>query len=414
MAQKFRIRAFRAAIEATYGVDAVPVTNDALLVSGDFTLTPNFDTVKRDIVKPFLGNSEQFPVSSSFGLSGSVELAGSGAQGTAPAWGKLLMACGFAETTVTGLATIQTSPPTASGTPAGAFTYAKSAAFTGTLPRTVTLACTTGGGSGVAKFTVSAPANSIDAAYNQANVTMTDAVAFALPNAATITPTVVGPFTIGDTFTLKLMPPHVYYTPVSAGFDSLSCYAHFSAKNHKLLGMMGNANISVDAKSIPKIKFDFTALYGDILAEAVPPAVNLTAWKKPVPVNHANTAMPILHGHSAPMYAFSLNVGNKVGYIDLPGEQFVSIQDRESSGSITLVDPTLGDWNYYASVRDVVLGGMSVIHGTVPGNIVAIEAVAAQVSKPRYENKDGDVALSLDLTMLPTDAGNDEIKILVY
>ncbi len=210
------------------------------------------------------------------------------------------------------------------------------------------------------------------------------------------------------------MPPHVYYTPVSDGFDSLSCYAHFSAKNHKLLGMMGNTNISVDAKSIPKIKFDFTALYGAIVAEAVPPAVNLAAWHKPVPVNHANTAMPLLHGHSAPMYAFSLNVGNKVSYIDLPGQEFVSIQDRESSGSITIVDPTLGDWDYYATVRDVLLGGLNVIHGTTPGNIVQIETVSTQCSKPAYENKDGDVALKLDLTFLPTDAGNDEIKILVY
>lgn len=414
MAQKFRIRAFRAAIEATYGVDAVPTATDALLVSGDFTLTPNFETVKRDIVKPFLGNSEQFPVSSSFGLSGSVELAGSGAQGTAPAWGKLLMACGFAETTVTGLGTIQTSPPTASGTPAGSFTYAKATASTSTLPRTVTLTCTTGGGSGVAAFTVSAPATSIHAAYSQTGVIMTNALAFALPNAAVITPTVVGPFTVGDAFTIKLMPPHVYYTPVSDGFDSLSVYAHFSAKNHKLLGTLGNANISVDAKGIPKIKFDFTALYGAILAEAVPPAVNLTAWKKPVPVNHANTAMPLLHGHSAPMYAFSLNVGNKVTYTDLPGQEFVSITDRESSGSITIADPTLGDWDYYATVRDVVLGGLSIVHGTVPGNIVAIEAVSTQVGKPAYENQDGDVALKLDLTMLPTDAGNDEIKIIVY
>lgn len=414
MAQKFRIRAFRAAIEATYGVDAVPGANDALLVAGDFTIAPDFETVKRDTVKPFLGASEQFPVSSSFSLSGPVELAGSGAQGTAPAWGKLLMACGFAETTVTGLGTIQTSPPTASGTPAGSFTYTKATASTSTLPRTVMLTCTTGGGSGVAAFTVAAPADAVNAAYNQAGVVMTDAAAFALPNAAVITPTVVGAFTVGDTYTIKLMPPHVYYTPVSDGFDALSCYAHFSKKNHKLLGMMGNANISVDAKGIPKIKLDFKALYGGIVDEAVPPAVNLATWKKPVPVNHANTAMPLLHGHSAPMYAFSLNVGNKVSYIDLPGQQFVSIQERESSGSITIVDPTLGEWDYYAAVRDALLGDLSVIHGTVPGNIVVIETMTAQVSKPKYENKDGDVALGLDLTFLPTDAGNNEIKILVY
>lgn len=414
MGQKYRIRAFRAALEGAYGVDAVPGANDALLVPGDFTLTPNFDTVKWDPARPFLGAAEEFPVSQSFSLSGQVDLAGSGTQGVAPAWGKLVMACGFAQTTVTGLSTIQTSPPTSSGTPAGGFTYTKQTAFSGQLPRTVTLTCTTGGGSGVAAFTVSAPATSLDAAYNQANVVMTDAQAFALPNAAEIIPTVTAPFTAGDAFTLKLMPPHVYYTPVSENFSSLSNYVHFSKKNHKLLGMRGNAQIVLDAKTLPKIKLDFTALYGGILHEDAPPAINLAAWKKPVPVNHGHTAMPLLHGNSAPMYAFTYNHGVKTAYIDMPGKEEVSITDREGTGSITIEDPTLQAWDYYQTVKDVLLGGFSVVHGTVPGNIVAIEAVATQVTKPRYDNKDGDIALGLDLTFQPTDAGNDEIKILVY
>ncbi len=413
-APKFRIRAFLAALAPTYGADVALAANDALLVTGDFTVTPKFETVERDIVKPFLGASEMFPISSKFLLSGSTELAGSGAQGTAPPWGKLLMSCGFAETTVTGLAAIQSSPPTGVGVPVGSFTYAKTTPSTTTLPRTVTLTCTTGGGSGVAAFTVSAPAVAGHAAYNQAGVVMTDATPFALPNAAVITPTVVGPFTVGDVFTIKLMPAHVYYTPVSDAFSDLAIRAHFSKKNHKLLGTMGNANITVDAKGIPKIKWDFTALYGGIEEELAPPVVNLGAWKKPVAVNKANTAMPILHGHSAPMYGFNLDVGNKVNHNDLPGKEFVSITERKSSGAITIEDPTLGDWDYYADVRAVVLGGLSIIHGTTPGNIVEIEAVASQCSEPAYENKDGDVALKLNLTMLPTDAGNDEIKILVY
>ncbi len=414
MGQKHRIRAFRGALEATYGVDAVPGADDALLVTGDFTLTANYDTVKWDPARPFLGAAEEFPVGQSFSLSGQVDLAGSGTQGVAPAWGKLLLPCGFAQTTVTGLATIQASPPTSSGTPAGGFTYTKQTAFAGELPRTVTLTCTTGGGSGVAAFTVAAPATSLDAAYNQAGVVMTDALAFALPNAAEIVPTITGPFTVGDTFTIKLMPPHVYYTPVSENFSSLSNYVHFSKKNHKLLGMRGNAQLVLDAKTLPKIKLDYLALYGGILHEAAPPAVNLAAWKKPVPVNHVHTAMPLLHGHTAPMYAFTYNHGAKVTHIDLAGLEEVALTDREGTGSITIVDPTLQDWDYYASVRDVLLGGFSVIHGTTPGNIVAIEGVAAQVTKPRYDNKDGDIALGLDLTFQPTDAGNDEIKIIVY
>lgn len=414
MANKYRIRAFRAAVETTYGVDAVPSANDALLVAGDFVITPNIATATRDIIRPYLGNAEQFPVSSSFGLAGSVEVAGSGIQGVAPAWGKLLMACGFAETMVSGLATIQTSPPTASGTPAGSFTYVNTTAPVCTLPRIVTLVCTTAGASGTAKFTVSAPATSVDLAYSQLAVTMTNGQAFALPNGAVITPNVGTSFALGDTFTIKLMPPHVYYTPVSSAFSSLSCYANMSLKNHRILGMMGTVQLDMNTTAIPHFKFSFTGLYDSIADEAVPPTVNLGAWKKPVAVNNINTAMPNLQGYSAPMYAFSLDVGNKVGYVNLPGQEFVSIQDRASKGSITIIDPSLASWDYYTAVRNVIQGGMDVIHGTVPGNIVEIQSGNAQVSKPTYVDKNGDVALKMDLDFIPSTVGNDEIKILVY
>jgi len=55
------------------------------------------DTVSREIERPYLGHSGAIQVNSHQTLNFSVELAGSGAAGTAPAWGKLLQACGLAE-----------------------------------------------------------------------------------------------------------------------------------------------------------------------------------------------------------------------------------------------------------------------------------------------------------------------------
>lgn len=56
------------------------------------------DTLDREILRPYLGASDQLLASRAAELSFEVELAPSGTAGTAPAWGQLLRACGMAET----------------------------------------------------------------------------------------------------------------------------------------------------------------------------------------------------------------------------------------------------------------------------------------------------------------------------
>lgn len=410
---KFRIKTALAALEnpSTPGTDAVPAASNAVLLR-NLDITPVYDMVARNNVKGHLGADQELLASKSFKATAEVELAGSGTQGTAPAWGILLMACGFAETSVATTARIQSAATKVLGT--GTFTYTKTAAPTNTLPRTVTLTCTTGGASGVAAFTVSAPSTSVDTAYSALAQVMTNATPFALCNGATITPTVGTAFVAADVFTILLMPAHVYYTPVSDAFSTLSTYGHHSKRKFKMLYMRGNAVINLDAKTVPVAKLDMAALNGGITTESAPPTVTLTAWKEPVVVNAANTSTLTLHGHASPVYAFSYDQGATVKHIDLPGQEFIALTDRNGKGSTTIVDPLLTDVDYHAIVEAVALGGLNIIHGKTPGNIIEIQSSYVQPKNPKIVDKDGDAALSMDLGYVPSSAGNDEIKILVY
>jgi hypothetical protein len=86
--------------EATYGTDPLPDGADAVLVR-DLNITPlQSDVVSRDLVRPYLGASEQLLANTRVECTFSVELAGSGTAGTAPAYGKALKACGLSETVV--------------------------------------------------------------------------------------------------------------------------------------------------------------------------------------------------------------------------------------------------------------------------------------------------------------------------
>ena len=86
--------------ETTYGTDSTPAGTDAVLVR-DLSVTPlQSDVVSRDLVRSYLGASEQLLANTRVECQFTVELAGSGTAGTAPRYGAALQACGMSETLV--------------------------------------------------------------------------------------------------------------------------------------------------------------------------------------------------------------------------------------------------------------------------------------------------------------------------
>jgi hypothetical protein len=111
MPRYIRNTAILAKIEATVGIDAVPVgASDAVLVS-EMTITPlDAQNVDRNLVRGYFGGSEQLVGTASVKCSFSVELAGSGTAATAPQWGDLLLGCAMAEALLTVPNRVEYSP----------------------------------------------------------------------------------------------------------------------------------------------------------------------------------------------------------------------------------------------------------------------------------------------------------------
>ena len=102
MAQLTRKRVILIEAESSYGTDPTPSATDVVLVR-DLSITPqSSDVVNRDVVRPYLGASQQLLANTRVECTFSVELAGSGTAGTAPRYGSALKACGFSETVASG------------------------------------------------------------------------------------------------------------------------------------------------------------------------------------------------------------------------------------------------------------------------------------------------------------------------
>jgi hypothetical protein len=104
MPRYFRSKAVLAKIETNYGVDAVPTGAANAILLRNVTINPMDNEVEnRELVQAYWGLSEELPVGTKVSLDFEVEMAGSGAAGTAPAYGPLLRACAFSETVSAGV-----------------------------------------------------------------------------------------------------------------------------------------------------------------------------------------------------------------------------------------------------------------------------------------------------------------------
>lgn len=319
MPRFIRNAAILAKVEATYGTDATPAgATDALLISNMSIDQLNANNVSRDLVRPYFGNSEQLLGTENVSVSFDVELTGSGALGTAPAWGKLLQACGMTETVNAGI--------------------------------------------------------SVDYVPN------TDGVAV----------------------------------------KSLTIYYHLDGVLHKLLGARGTVTGKMGAGERPLMSFKFTGIDGGVTA--VPnPTVTLTDWKTPLVISDPNTgdltlgctyAAGALSGGTAfPSLGLEWDLGGTVSHIPLLGGESVDITQRQSKGSITLDLTAAEHVAKMTEVKSNSLTGLGLVHGTVVGYKVLVFAPAAQLTNPKYSDKDGRALVAFDCMFVPS-AGNDELRIV--
>lgn len=411
MAKKFwRKKAILAAIETTYGEGATLTGAQHAVQALDVSLTPlEAEEVEDELAMPTFGAREHALVGKHVSLEFTVLLGGSGAAGTAPAYGPLLRAAGHAETTVEGAGTI--GALTAVGAEAG-LAVAAGDAYTGTTTRTVTLTCTTGGGSGVAELHVTAPAVGDDAAYDQAGVVLTDGTPLALPGGATVTPTISADLVAGDTWTLELSPARVEYTPVSEDHESAVLEMYVDGTRHRLLGARATMETSFAVKQKPRIKFSFKGLFVPI--EAAPnPNVDYTGWHSPAIVVTQSTSLLTLHGTELAWETVGLTTGNEVGYAQLVGLDEIDISDRVPSGSVRVLDPGPAAKNFFAAAAITEMGVLSLRHGTEAGNTVELSCGRVQLGAPGYGEYQGRTMLEISYKPLPIGGGDDEYTLTI-
>lgn len=370
-------------VESVYGTDPVPTgAANAILCTQPDVVPIEGQTVPRDLLRSFFGNSEQLPSAVFSRVTFQVEMAGSGAAGTAPAWGPLVRSCGFAQT-------LLAAPHTgvAQAGDADEITLAAGASASNDAYLGMPVEITSGTGNGQERTIID---------YNG-----TTKVA-KVDRAWAVEPDNTSNYSIGAC---------AVYAPVTDSFESGTGYFNVDGVLHALLGARGNVRFNVQNGQIPRMAFDFMGIYVDV-SDSPAPALTLSSWKQPRVVNKVNTPGAILHGYTGPIETFTADMANQVEFRSLPGmsQEEVLITDRKSVGTLSIEATNVATKNWWSTVRNASLGSLVMEHGVDAGNIVRLTAPSAQIIQPRYGDSQGVAMLNTNLTLLPLN-GNDELLI---
>ena len=381
----FRKKALLLKIETTYGVDANPSAGANAIEIRNVTFTPMQNkNVDQNIDMPYMGAQVQLPVGTECKLQFDVAVTGSGTAGVAPAYGPLLRTAGRSETinaaAVTG---------TAQAGSANSMTLAVGASAVDDSYKNLTLSITGGTGSGqTARIKSYAGATKV----------------------ATFADTLTTPPDATSTYSIL---PQVVYAPVSSSFESATIYFTVDGVQHKLLGVRGDVDTKLPAAGIPVFTFKLDGVYGGI-ADVPVPALTMSAWKIPLPVNNVNTSGFSLHGFATNLYSLDFAGGATVVHrLDVIGVEDIQITDRKMTGNVSIQAPLIAEHDFFTEAKNVTLGSLYLQHGQTAGNIVHFDHDSVQVVDPNYEDKNGVVALKMGLRLLPSSLGNDEQIITV-
>lgn len=460
----------------TYG-GGVPTPTNAVQCSNLNVSPLEGSEVKRDFIRQNYGDYGSIRVENYAKVDFETEIAGAGTAGTLPQWDALLKACNWQAAAITAVAsevigvaiTAPTTTVTLTGTAATANLYTGCYITIGADTRLITgytsglvatvdkpfsntfaigAAFSIGGrnaagavqtfssasaGTGTAtantvaanKITLGATASITAGAYVGATITVTNATGGNVETREIIEYTAGKVATLSAPLTQARLITEKYsitaaqtYTPISSinfpTSPSAVFYFNLDGVRHVLLGARGTVSFDFSAKKIPTAKWTFTGLLGANVAIDASDSATVANWTIPATASTANTTDINLYNMNGGVFeTLTIDVGNEVKYRQLIGAENVFITDRAIKAAFSCEAEPIGYKDWFAAAKTSQQGNFSFKHGQTAGNSIGLLMPTVQIANPKYADSDSIAMLSADLYVIPSTAGNDELRITV-
>jgi hypothetical protein len=379
--------------ETTYGVDSSPVAANAVRVK-TLNITPlTGDRVERNLLRGFMGAGGKTLLTKKYAqVTIELEWGGSGTAGTAPRFGPLLTSSCMAATT-TGSAVTGTAQAGAAGT----ITLASGASAVDDFYAGQPINITSGTGSGH-KGLITAYVGSTK-------------VATVSPYTTTFVPGASSGYSI---------PANVSYSPISQldGVSNTSCtiYAVRDRNLHVITGFRGSLEVAGKLGDVGTVTITGMGIY------ATPVAIGATSYSygaqaDALPIENGTTAALAFLGGSPCLEEFKINLNVSPTFRSLVGcSPNVKLDRAAATGEVMVEEPEVATLDYYTKAADNTGASdapFAIQQGSTAGNIATLFCRKAAINADlSLGDSDGVAMLTIPFMALPSDAGNDEVRLV--
>ncbi len=200
------------------------------------------------------------------------------------------------------------------------------------------------------------------------------------------------------------------YSPISAAQESGTLHYLMDGTRHTAVGTRGTFGINIVAGDEPTIDFDFTGLYTDPTAVALPTGV-YSAWRNAL-IPRSGSLTCTINSVNYPMRSMRYTHGNSLQVRDIPLRNEVRITERQPSLELLLEAPnSLSPANLFAAVNGEIDYPILISLAGAAGDTVEVQFGKARFMPGIKYEADGDVAMIRVPFMPQPTNGNDEVLI---
>lgn len=377
MALRSRNAAVLFKLESTPGTEAAPSASTDGVLAENPSISFNPNVVQTNEVTGSLDGRGPIIGGMTAQITFDVYLKGSGAAGSAPEFGDMLKACGWAET-ITSTAVPASAEACGAG---GTTTTAELGTSAGSTAQTYR-------GMPI-DFTSGVEGSSFISDYTSGKV-------------ATLTDTMSGAI---DASTDYQIPVNVLYSPASTSIPAGTMHVYMDGVLYKFVGCRGTGVIELASGGPGRIRFTFTGMFLSKTDAAVPS------------VTYDTTRPPIWKGGKAlvnriasAMAALSIDMGNQLTNPDNPnaeeGFDVSEIVSRDMTGQCDPLETLVATRDVMAAFRS---GSEQIIHaryGAIAGNRVGITVPMAVYTNQTPGDRNGLMNVTVPFGCVGQDAGS--------
>jgi len=208
--------------------------------------------------------------------------------------------------------------------------------------------------------------------------------------------------------------PFVSYTALSnsTGEESTSIYYYEEDVLYRFVACKGTCTFDRNSGESDKVKFTLTGLVG-ICEDSSRPATTMSRYVPSLPVSAGNTySLAIMGYQNAALSKFSVDIGNKVLYRNVPNDEGIYIMSRASQIKASMDKTTFADFDLHSAANKGDALKSWFVNG-YPGNQISMIApLTAIMESPGDSKQDGIRQYDLGLSILPDEAGGIDFKLV--